>query len=142
MWFTLRRFPVVVTFKLSDADAERLTRLLDRFGRNYLESGNSARFRLLLKEVDSKLLSPFDSQELHDAYELNEKHSHTELIQYNQWKKERAQRIAKRNREATFIRTHVHDPDPDLEDEEDPDQTPENNEVYDCWRDIAEDFGS
>ena len=88
----------MVAFRLSDADAERLTRLLDRFGRNYLDSGNSSRFRLLLKELDSKLLSPFDSQELHDEYELNEEHSHTELIQYNQWRKERAQRIAKRNR--------------------------------------------
>ena len=86
----------MVTFKLSDADAERLTRLLDKFGRNYLESGNSSRFRLLLKEVDSKLLSPFDSQEIHDEYELNEEHSHTEMIQYNQWLKERALRIAKR----------------------------------------------
>ena len=102
MWFTLRRFPVVVTFKLSNADAERLTRLLDRFGRGYLVTGNSARFRLLLKEVDSKLLSPFDSQDLHDAYELNEEHNHTELIQYNKWLKERAQRIAKRNRVATL----------------------------------------
>ena len=98
----MRRFPVVVTFKLSEADAERLTRLLDRFGRNYLESGNSARFRLLLKEVDSKLLSPFDSQELHDAYELNEEHSNAEMIQYNQWLKERALRIARRNRVATL----------------------------------------
>ena len=92
----------MVAFRISDADAERLTRLLDRFGRNYLESGNSSRFRLLLKEVDSKLISPFDSQELHDAYELNEEHSHTELIQYNRWRKERAQRIAKRNRVATL----------------------------------------
>ena len=92
----------MVAFKLSEADAERLRRLLDRFGSGYLVSGNSSRFRHMLKEVDSKLLSPFDSQELHDAYELNEKHSHTELIQYNQWLKERAQRIAKRNRVATL----------------------------------------
>ena len=92
----------MVAFRISDADAERLTRLLDRFGRNYLESGNSSRFRLLLKEVDSKLISPFDSEAVHDAYELNEEHSHTELIQYNQWKKERAQRIAKRNRESAL----------------------------------------
>ena len=91
----------MVTFKLSDADAERLTRLLDRFGRGYLVSGNSARFRHMLKEVDSKLLSPFDSQELRDAYELNEEHSHTENIQYNQWLKERSQRIVKRNRGVT-----------------------------------------
>ena len=90
MVLTVLRFPVMIAFRLSDADAERLTRLLDRFGRNYLESGNSSRFRLLLKELDSKLLSPFDSQELHDAYELNEEHSHTEMIQYNQWLKERA----------------------------------------------------
>ena len=100
--YTLFRFPVIVQFRLSGADAERLKRLLDRFGRGYLVKGNSARFRLLLKEVDSKLLSPFDSQELHDAYELNKKHSHTEMIQYNQWKKERAQRIAKRNKVATL----------------------------------------
>ena len=73
----------MVAFRLSDADTERLTRLLDRFGRNYLESGNSARFRLLLKEVDKQLLSPFDSQEVHDAYELNEEHSHTEEIHPN-----------------------------------------------------------
>ena len=98
MWYTALRFPVVVTFKLSDADAERLTRLLDKFGRNYLESGNSARFRLLLTELDKQLLSPFDSQDLHDEYELNEEHNHTEMIQYTQWLKERAQRIAKRNR--------------------------------------------
>ena len=32
---------------------------------------------------------------------------------------------------------HVHDPDPTPE--EDPeDQTPENKEMYDCWRDITE----
>ena len=92
----------MVAFRLSDADAERLTRLLDRFGRNYLDSGNSSRFRLLLKEIDSELLSPFDSQELHDAYELNEELSNAEIIQYNQWLKERAQRIAKRNRVATL----------------------------------------
>ena len=66
MGFTALRFPVMVAFRLSDADAERLKRLLDRFGRNYLDSGNSSRFRLLLKEVDSKLLSPFDSQEIPD----------------------------------------------------------------------------
>ena len=37
---------------------------------------------------------------------------------------------------------HVHDPDPDLTpEEEDPDPTPENKEIYECWRDIAEDLG-
>ena len=92
----------MVAFRLSEADAERLKRLLDRFGSGYLVSGNNARFRHMLQEVDSKLLSPFDSQELHDAYELNEEHNHTEIIQYNQWKRERAQRIAKRNRVATL----------------------------------------
>ena len=96
------KYPVVVTFKLSEADAERLKRLLDRFGSGHLVSGNNARFRHMLKEIDSKLLSPFDSQELHDAYELNEEHNHTEKIQYNKWLKERAQRIAKRNRVATL----------------------------------------
>ena len=71
MWFTLRRFPVAVTFKLSEADAKRLTRLLDRFGSGHLVSGNSTHFRLMLKVVDEKLLSPFDSEAVHDSYDLN-----------------------------------------------------------------------
>ena len=91
--YTLFRLPVIVHFRLSGADAERLKRLLDRFGRGYLVKGNNARFRHMLKEVVSKLLSPFDSQELHDAYELNEEHSNAEKIQYNQWLKERARAI-------------------------------------------------
>ena len=65
--------------------------MLNRLGaRGYLVSGNSARFRQMLKEVDAMLLSPFDSQEIHDEYVLNEEHSNAEKIQYNQWLKERA----------------------------------------------------
>ena len=43
----------------------------------------------MLKEVDDSLISPFDSEEIHDSCELNEAHSQSEDIQYKQLLKKR-----------------------------------------------------
>lgn len=96
--FTMLRYPIAVSFRLSEADAQRLNRLLERFGSAFNVRGDSARFRVLLRAVDKKLLSPWDSEEEHDGYQGNEEASQAEEMRFSQWKKQsdalRAQRRA------------------------------------------------
>ena len=50
----------------------------------------------MLKESDDGLISPFDSEAVHDSYELNEAHGQSEEIQYKQWLMQKAIEIANR----------------------------------------------
>jgi hypothetical protein len=49
----------------------------------------------MLKNIDLKLLSPWDPEEEHDAYQENEQASQAEELRFSQWKKKQsAQRRA------------------------------------------------
>ena len=81
------RYPITVSFRLSEADATRLSRLLERYGIDMMNRGNSSRFRIMLKSIDSKLLSPWDSERVHDAFDENEAASKAEEIRFKHWDK-------------------------------------------------------
>lgn len=65
----------------------RLSRLLDRYGIDMSNRGNSSRFRIMLKSIDSKLISPWDSARVIDAYDDNEAASKAEEIRFKHWDK-------------------------------------------------------
>jgi hypothetical protein len=76
---------------ISKTDARRLDRLLNRFGSGFDIVGDSARFRAMLKQVDDKLVSPWDSKEYSDAYWNDRDDSQAEEMRFSQWKKQRAE---------------------------------------------------
>jgi hypothetical protein len=89
--FTVQRYPISVSFRLSEIDARRLDRLLNRFGSGFDRVGDSARFRAMLKQIDDKLVSPWDPEEYSDAYWTDKEDSQAEQLRFSQWKKQRAE---------------------------------------------------
>ena len=94
MVFTVQRYPIAVTFRLSKADAARLDRLLNRYGTGLGIRGDSARFRLMLKNIDKKLLSPWDPTSYHEAFRKDEEGNEAENLRFQQLEKQKAQKRA------------------------------------------------
>ncbi len=114
MVFTMQRYPIAVSFRLSETDARRLNRLLNRYGLGFGIKGDSARFRAMLKQIDDKLITPWESEEYSKGYRDDREDSQAEEMRFKQWRKQRdADRAARRRAAAQQSAQRPKIPDPD-----------------------------
>jgi hypothetical protein len=80
---TVLRYPITVTFRLSEADAFRLQRLLNKYGSGLGNRSDNARFRAMLMGIDNRPWEhTSDSGEDWTAFEENKHMDELELSQF------------------------------------------------------------
>jgi hypothetical protein len=77
------RYPITVSFRLSEADAFRLKRLMDKYGSGFRNHSDNDRFRAMLRGIDHRDWEHlYDSDGEAEAFEENKHMDQLELSQF------------------------------------------------------------